>query len=57
MTVQEYETMQGLLSNLMQTEKLCDKGFNAKEREVYKKAVLACKSALSGFSPVKGASK
>lgn len=47
----EYEDLQFSLLSLISDEKLKSKGLNAKERAVYKKAVLACKSVLSNHNP------
>lgn len=55
MKKQDYEKMQAELSALMTEEKMRSKGLNAKERRIYKTAVLACKSVLSKYDPEKGA--
>lgn len=45
-----YDKVQNELTALIHDEKLRSKGLNAKEREIYKKAVLACKSVLSTYT-------
>lgn len=50
-----YDKVQDELTALIHDEKLRSKGFNAKEREIYKKAVLACKSVLSKYTREAGA--
>ena len=53
MTKQEYDNLQNELSLLLGSEKLRGKGFNAKERRIYEKAVLACKSVAAKYNPEK----
>ena len=55
MKKQDYDKMQAELSALMSEEKMRDKGLNAKERRVYKTAILTCKSVLSKYGPERGA--
>lgn len=53
MTSYEYQKIQKDLSYLMNPEVLKHKWYNAKERDIYKQAVLACKSVLSKYNPEK----
>lgn len=53
MTTQEYQKIQKELSHLMEPEVLRQKWYSAKEMDVYKKSVLACKSVLSKYNPDK----
>ena len=49
MTRQEYERLQDSLTNVQNSVSL--KYSRRKEREIYRNAVLSCKSALSKFNP------
>lgn len=53
MNEQLYEKMQADLTALMSDQKRKNLRLNAAQWEAYKTAVLACKSALSSYSPVK----
>lgn len=53
MNSEEYQKIQNDLSHLMEPEVLGGKYYNANERAVYQKAVLACKSVLSKYNPDK----
>lgn len=53
MTKQEYDNLQNDLSLLLDSEKLRGKGLNAKERCIYEKVVLACKSVAAKYNPEK----
>ena len=49
MTKNEYQKIQNDLDHLIENIKF--KSLNQNERDVYKRAVLACKSVVSNFSP------
>ncbi|MGN1113472.1 MAG: hypothetical protein ACI4RP_09725 [Acutalibacteraceae bacterium] len=53
MTSEEYQKIQKDLSHLLEPEVLRWKYYNADEMNVYKNAVLACKSVLSKYNPYK----
>lgn len=52
MTNYEYEKLQTELSQLLNTEKY--KQLKNKDKEIYKQAVLACKSVVSHYAERKG---
>ena len=52
MTNYEYEKLQAELSQLLNTEKY--KQLKNKDKEIYKRAVLACKSVVSHYTERKG---
>lgn len=52
MDTNEYKAIQSALTHLMQDSTIKSKSvLNSKEREAYKKAVRACKSAVSKYNP------
>lgn len=52
MTNKTYEKLQAELSQLLNTEKY--KHMTRKDKDVYKQAVLACKSVVSHYAERKG---